>query len=221
LITLKKAKEVRISVSDKGGEFVLMSGTMDNMLMEKHLSNDVLYRPCKNLTQISENEINEVWEYVGKKNNLNERAIQRLKTTHSQCPVIYLLTKTHKFPDNVPSTNLVLDDIKVRPIITGCGGPADKVSWLIQVICNPLLQFVKAHLRNTEQLLRNLRSMQNGELKNKFLFSLDVVSLYPSVNNDAAIDTLRSYLERERNNIHLYHNCFSWKRKNFTNSFEV
>ena len=33
LITLKKAKEVRISVSDKGGEFVLMSGTMDNMLM--------------------------------------------------------------------------------------------------------------------------------------------------------------------------------------------
>jgi hypothetical protein len=193
LITLKKAKEVRISVSDKGGEFVLMSGTMDNMLMEKHLSNDVLYRPCGNLTQISENEINEVWEYVGKKNNLNERAIQRLKTTHSQCPVIYLLTKTHKFPDNVPSTNLVLDDIKVRPIITGCGGPADNVSWLIQVICNPLLQFVKAHLRNTGQLLRNLRSMQNGELKNKFLFSLDVVSLYPSVNNDAAIDTLRSY----------------------------
>ena len=39
--------------------------------------------------------------------------------------------------------------------------------------------------------------MQNGELKNKFLFSLDVVSLYPSVHTDAAIDT-------EKNNIHLY-----------------
>ncbi len=50
-----------------------------------------------------------------------------------------------------------------------------------------------------------------------------------SVNNDAAIDTLRLYLEREKNNIQLYqfsvadvilltqtilqNNCFSWKRK--------
>ena len=204
-----------------------MSGTMDNKLMEKHLQNGDLYRPCKDLTQKSENEINEVWEYVAKKNRLNERSIQRLKTTHSQCPVIYLLTKTHKFPDNVLMPKL--DDIKVRPIISGCGGPADKVSWLIQIICTPLLQYVKAHLRNTEHLLRNLRNIDNGELKNKFLFSLDVVSLYPSVNNDAAIDTLRLYLERERNNIQLYqfsvadvilltqtifqNNCFSWKRK--------
>ena len=69
--------------------------------------------------------------------------------------------------------------------------------------------------------------MQDVELKNNFLFSLDVVSLYPSVNTHAAIDTLRSYLEREKNNIQLYqfsvadiilltktifqHNCFSWR----------
>lgn len=82
MIALKKAKEVRISVSDKGGEFVLMSSTMDNKLMEKHLSNDVLYRPYTDHTQKSKNEINDVQEYVGK-NHLNERSIQRLKTTHS------------------------------------------------------------------------------------------------------------------------------------------
>ena len=120
------------------------------------------------------------------------------------------------------------DNIKVQPIISGCGGPADKVSWLIQTLCNPLLQFVKARLRNTEQLLKKLRSGKDGELQNKFLFSLDVVSLYPSVDNDAAIDTLRLYLEKEKKNIQLYqfsvsdillltktifeHNCFSWKR---------
>jgi hypothetical protein len=55
-----------------------------------------------------------------------------------------------------------------------------------------------------------------------------VVSFFPSVNNDAAIDTLRLYLEKEKNNIQLYQfsvsdivlltkvifekNCFSWKR---------
>ena len=145
---------------------------------------------------IAEKDINEVWEYVAKKNRVNERHIERLKSTHSICPVLYLLTKTHKFPNNIPVSDP--QSIKVKPIISGCGGPADKVSWLIHKICTPLLQYVKAHLKNTGQLINNLRKFQNGELKNKFLFSLDVVSLYPSVNNDAAIDTLRMYLEKEK-----------------------
>ena len=137
---------------------------MDNKIMKKHLSNDILYRPCKDLTTKSENEINEVWEYVGKKNHLKERSIQRLKTTHSPCPVTFLLTQTHKLPVNRPSSNFVLHDIKVRPVISGYAGPADKVSWIIQVIYNPLLHFVKAHLRKTEQLLRNFHDMQDGEI---------------------------------------------------------
>ncbi|XP_028416688.1 uncharacterized protein LOC114540877 [Dendronephthya gigantea] len=225
LTTLKKARKVRISVSDKGGEFVVMDSNLDNTLMKKHLENQSLYKPCNDLTKKAEEEINEVWEYVARSNFVNERSITRLKTTHSVCPVIYLLTKTHKFHNNEPSSNP--DNIK-RPIISGCAGPADKISWLIQVICNPLLQFVKAHLRSTEHLLNKLRNLKSGELKNKILFSLDVVSLYPSVNNDAAIDTLRLYLEKEKKNIQLYQfsisdiilltkaifekNCFSWKR---------
>ena len=86
---------------------------------------------------------------------------------------------------------------------------------------------MKAHLKNTGQLLQILRKIQNGKLKDRFLFSLDVVSPYPSVNTDAAIDTLRLYLEKERKNIELFQfsipdivmltktifqsNCFSWK----------
>jgi hypothetical protein len=48
--------------------------------------------------------------------SLQHLSIGRLKTTHSVCPVIYLLTKTHKFQNIIPSSNL-----KVRPIISGCG----------------------------------------------------------------------------------------------------
>ena len=175
LVKMKRNRQLRISVSDKGGEFVVMNSNLDNQLMEKHLGNETLYEPTTDLTQHAENEINEVWEYVAKKNQMKERTIARLKTFHSQCPVIYLLIKTHKFPHNIKTSDP--DVIKVRPIISGCGGPADKISWLIQVICNPLLKFVKAHLPNTEQLLRNFRSTKNEELKNKFLFSLDVISL--------------------------------------------
>ena len=38
---------------------------------------------------------------------------------------------------------------------------------------------------NTGQILQILCKIKNGKLKDKFLFSLDVVSLYPSVNTDA------------------------------------
>ena len=133
----------------------------------------------------------EAREYVAKKNRVNERHIDRLRSTHSihVCPVLYILTKTYKFPDQHPYFQS--RKIKVRLIISGCGGPSDKVSWLIQKICTPLLQFVKAHLKSTGQILQKLRKFQNGELENKFLSNLDVVCVYPSVDNNAAIDTLR------------------------------
>ena len=49
LTTLKKAREVRISVSDKGGEFVVMDSNLDNQLMDKHLGN--VHSKIKNITQ--------------------------------------------------------------------------------------------------------------------------------------------------------------------------
>ena len=67
MTTLKKGREVRISVSDKGGEFVVMDSNLDNTLMEKHLGNESLYRPCHDLMKKAEEEINEVWEYAAKK----------------------------------------------------------------------------------------------------------------------------------------------------------
>jgi hypothetical protein len=70
-------------VSDKGGEFVVMNSNLDNELMEKHLGNESLYQSCTDQTQKAEDEINEIWEYVAKKNYVSERSIDRLKTTHS------------------------------------------------------------------------------------------------------------------------------------------
>ena len=113
LVKMKRNRQLRISVSDKGGEFGVMNSNLDNQLMEKHLGNESLYEPTTDLTQQAENEINEVWEYVAKKNQMKERTIARLKTFHSQCPVIYLLTKAHKFYHNIKTSDP--DVIKVRP----------------------------------------------------------------------------------------------------------
>ena len=97
---------------------------------------------------------------------------------------------------------------------------------MIHKICVPLLKYVKAHLTNTGDLLAKLRSLKQDDLKNKILFSLDVVSLYRSVDNMAAVDTLRDYLYQHIRHLQLYgipipdivlltkivlsNSCFSW-----------
>ena len=48
------------------------------------------------------------------------------------------------------------DASSCRPIISGCGGPTDIVSWLLMYILTSLLEFILAHLRNTKQVLDNL-----------------------------------------------------------------
>ncbi len=92
---IKKSREVRVSVSDKGGEFVAMKSNLDDELVKKHLENRSIYQPCDDLTRKAEKDINEVWEYVAKKNRVNVRHIDRLKSTHSICPVLYLSTNQH------------------------------------------------------------------------------------------------------------------------------
>ena len=226
LVKLKDDKIIRFSVSDKGGEFVVTSSDLDKRLTELHLANSSLYEHLKkDQTKKAEEEINEVWKYIYLKNKIDQKSAERLVSTHSVCPVIYLLTKTHKFKP-VSLRELDAEDIKVRPIISGCESPADKISWLIHKICVPLLKYVKAHLTNTGDLLAKLRSLKHDDLKNKILFNLDVVSLYPSVDNMAAVDTLRDYLYQHRRHLQLYgipipdivlltkivlsNSCFSW-----------
>ena len=76
----------------------------------------------------------EAREYV------NERHIDRLRSTHSIYPVLPFLTKAHKFPHNIPISNPEKIKPRPNPDISGCGGPADKALWLMQKICKPLLQ---------------------------------------------------------------------------------
>jgi DNA-binding FrmR family transcriptional regulator len=231
LVKLKDDKIIRFSVSDKGGEFVVTSSDLDKRLTELHLANPSLYEHLKkDQTKKAEEEINEVWRYIYLKNKIDQKSAERLVSTHSVCPVIYLLTKTHKFK-SISLRELDAEDIKVRPIISGCESPADKISWLIHKICVPLLKYVKAHLTNTGDLLAKLGSLKQDDLKNKILFSLDVVSLYPSVDNMAAVDTLRDYLYQHRRHLQLYgipipdivlltkivlsNSCFSWSGTHF------
>ena len=57
-------------------------------------------------------------------------------------------------------------ELKVRPIVRGCGSPYDKISWLICHILRPLMECVPAHFKNTHSFLSKLQQAPADQLKN-------------------------------------------------------
>ena len=92
--------------------------------------------------------------------------------------MFYGLPKDHK-----PS-------IPLRPVISGCDGPTEKTSCLLERILKQLLQFVPTHLWNTQDFLNRIRShsVRHGVPEGTILFSIDVVNLYGSIPVAEAIE---------------------------------
>ena len=73
--------------------------------------------------------------------------------------------------------------------------PTSKISWLLDKALKPLLQYVPAHLENTNQLITRVEAMTIEEKENYiYPFSLDVVSLYTSIPQHEAIDVINNIM---------------------------
>ena len=117
------------------------------------------------------------------------RLIYNLQTpTTARTQRFYALPKTHK------------TELKIRPIVSACGGIHDRLGWLLQLLLKPLLRHVSTHLNNTTDLLQRFTDTDKTQLKGKIPISFDVVSLYTNINNDEAIETALQYT----NKYHLY-----------------
>ena len=82
-------------------------------------------------------------------------------------PKLHGLLYTHK------DTNA--EQLKVRPIVNGRGGPAFKLSWLLSRLLTPLLNDVAAHLPSSYELLQEIVSTDSTLLQAfPFPVSLDV-----------------------------------------------
>ena len=94
----------------------------------------------------------------------------------------YALPKTHK------------PTLKIRPIVSACGGIFDRLGWLLQQILKPLLTCVAAHLTNTKDFIRRFETVDQRALSNQIPVSFDVVSLYTNINTEEAIETTLQYV---------------------------
>ena len=216
LKTLKsKRSELHISVSDKGGEFVVMRSSDQKQLTTHHVTTNTgvykylpptrkqdgvlkpiarptdisFHRQIKSTVNMLEDKCNTLWTKICERRNLGPEMCEFYKTHNTQLPTLYVLIKTHKF--NVAeigdSTNLT-SICKVRPIVSCCGSPTEKLAWLCTKALSPLLEHVPSHLRDIHSHLERLSQLSPQELQGRAFCSADVTSLYTNINIQGCIE---------------------------------
>ena len=86
-------------------------------------------------------QCNKLWSDICKNHGFDSK-LRDLFTVHSsQLPTMYVLVKTHKFStEHLATREDILDICKLRPIISCCGSPTEKLSWICTTILSPLLK---------------------------------------------------------------------------------
>lgn len=107
-----------------------------------------------------------------------------------RCPELYLLSKIHKQLTPTPG----------RPIVSGSGGPTEKISGFGDFCLKPAVPKIPSYVQDTNhvlEILNSITSLSNDSL----LVPLDVTSLYTNIPNVEGIEACRQLLEKDRGNL--------------------
>ena len=122
---------------------------------------------------------------------VENHVLQGIIPQQSRTAELYGLPKDHK------------PDVPLRPIVSACGDPLDNLTSLLENIISQLLQYVPAHLRNTEEYLGRLeQAFPNHCLPaGSIIFSVDVVNLYGNIPVEDAIKATSELLNQHRDSL--------------------
>ena len=149
------------------------------------------HRQMKSTVNMLEEKCNTLWTRICERRGFAPDMCEFYKAHNTQLPTLYVLIKTHKFNagDITDDTNLA-NICKVRPIVSCCGSPTEKLAWLCTKALSPLLQFVPSHLRDIHCHLERLTQLSPQDLQGKSFCSADVTSLYTNINIQGCIEAV-------------------------------
>ena len=137
---------------------------------------------------------------------LTEKEADYLTKFDWQSSNFYVLPKIHKsstITNKVKESNSDYielpppDDLKARPIVAGCNAPTQRLSALLEKLLQPISQKVKTYIKDDWHFLRNVP--QNLCFNDVTLYSVDISSLYTSINHDLAIKAITYWIRKHKN----------------------
>ena len=215
LKTLRTSGDIHISVADKTAEFVVMKTEQHTQATKLHFDNPAykklempstekaVARFISKLTKSLETKANSAWQEVCNRRNLCKKVYDLFASHHTTLPTGRIQIKTHKHSESTISS-ISTEALKVRPIVSNCNSPMDRITFLLCHLLKPLLDEVPSHLRNTHDALVKLQRLSPEQLRGKTFFTADVEALYTNINVETAIDDILELAAEHRSKLSLY-----------------
>jgi hypothetical protein len=198
---LKKDLAYCVTATDKNlGVAILEMSLMVERALSDHLLDTSNYLE---LTEESAQGINEasfrliLRSMVDDRRNLDPSTIQFFTRTlctrrdaygrviqpeHLHLPYFYILPKVHKNP------------WKTRPVVSAVSSVPESLSKWIDLHLQQVIHLCPAYLRDTWQLLRDLRALGNIPL-DTVVYTADAVSMYTNINTDHALEVFQLWFD--------------------------
>ena len=184
LTSLARDPTIVIKQADKGSGIVVED--TDGYIKDgiDHLSDHTIYRKIDSDPTIPLTAgINNYVKYLHGRGIIDNTTRDYLTFQTDSMPrtqQLYFLKKIHKNP------------IAVRPIVSGCGGPTERISQFIDLHLQPFVPKVKSYIRDSGHLINILEKTKIPT--NSILATIDVKSLYLKIPHKEGVEAVKNRL---------------------------
>lgn len=184
---LKCNENIIIKSADKGGAVVVWDKTSYITEATRQLSDATTYaKLAEDPTAANQNLVSDTVKKLIKQKELPSTA-QNLINACSQTANFYMLPKIHK----VGSPG--------RPVISSHSCPTVYIAKYLDTVLAPLVTDLPTYVKDSPDTLRILNDFKFDTPGDKFLFTMDVCSLYTSLPHDLCMEALEYYLNTRHN----------------------
>ena len=186
---MKDNREINIKKADKGSTTVIMNKTDKITEGQIQLDDEENYRPLATpMVEETSARVERLITELHRNDNIDTMTRKWLsqRTNAPRIPEFYTLTKIHKAKP------------VGRPIISGCGGPTERISSFVDSLLQPIAKQQTSYLKDTTDFINFLENTKVTE--NAILVSMDVTSLYTNIPQEEGITTVCNAYERFHSN---------------------
>ena len=200
---IRKDAENVIMWEDKGPSFTKMTKVQYFQAGDTELSKTKYYSSVNQDKSVNiEKQCNFLVEQMVQKGEISEKLGEYLRTSDSKIPQFYHVIKTHNIPTDIRDLShwLGVHGYPVRGIISGKGGPFEKLSGLVDHFLQPGMVKLPSYLQDTKHTLQVIESINDqidrGEmsLENVSLITLDIDKMYNNMTEELARGACSKFL---------------------------
>ena len=176
---LKNNTAINIKRADKGSTTELLNRSEKIQEAQVQLNNRDHYKPlAKPMVEDTLLRVNEIVTQLHQGKHIDDMTKKRLsQTPHPpRIPIFHTLTKIHK-PKPVG-----------RPTISGCSGPTERISSIVDRLLQPIAIKQKSYLKDTTDFINFIEKTKVSH--DTILVSMDVTSLYTNIPQEEGINTV-------------------------------